>query len=54
MSTATATTPATPALPWVVLDCFVTRILGEYATEGEATTAAAEFGSCSFAYPYPG
>lgn len=30
MSTATA--PAAPALPWVVLDCFVTRILGEYAT----------------------
>jgi hypothetical protein len=46
------TTEATPtALPWVVLDCFVTRILGEYATEEEATAAADKFGSCSFAYP---
>ncbi|MEA9986093.1 hypothetical protein [Subtercola sp. RTI3] len=35
---------------WVVLDCFVTQVLGRYATESDATAAAAEFGRCSFAY----
>lgn len=35
---------------YAVLDCHVTRILGLYATAEEASTAAAEFGRCSFAY----
>ncbi|WP_160173261.1 hypothetical protein [Microbacterium sp. CH12i] len=52
MSTDTtpARTEATTDLPWVALDCFVTRILGHYATEEEAVAAATEFGNCSFAY----
>jgi len=50
--TAPTTAPATPAaLPWVVINCFATHILGEYATEEEAATAATEFGNCSFPYP---
>lgn len=48
--TTTETAEAT-TLPWVVLNCFCTQILGEYATELEAETAAAEFGNCSFPYP---
>lgn len=35
---------------YAVLNCPVTHVLGLYDTEEEATTAAAEFGSCSFAY----
>lgn len=34
--------------PHVVLNCFVTQILGFYDTWEEAETAAAEFGNCSF------
>lgn len=35
---------------YAVLNCHVTRILGFYTTEKEATTAARDFGRCSFAY----
>lgn len=48
------TTPETneaTTLPWVVLNCHCTHILGEYTTELEADTAATTFGNCSFPYP---
>ena len=45
------TNTQTAALPWVVVNCPCTHILGEYATEAEAEAAAKEFGSCSFPYP---
>jgi len=35
---------------WVVLNCFVTQVLGRYDTEQAATDAAIEFGRCSFRY----
>ena len=35
---------------YAVLNCFVTQILGRYATLDEARAAAEEFGNCSFAY----
>ena len=38
------TNTQTAALPWVVLDCPCTHILGEYATEAEAEAAAKAFG----------
>ena len=47
----TTAAPATTTLPWVVLNCPCTHILGEYATEAAAEAAAKEFGSCSFPYP---
>ncbi|MDV2982478.1 UNVERIFIED_CONTAM: hypothetical protein Q9R71_35415 [Actinomycetes bacterium ARC8] len=40
----------TTIAPYVVLNCPVTEILGFYDTEEEASTAAAEFGQCSFAH----
>lgn len=40
----------TETTTYAVLNCNVTRILGFYATEEEANTAAGEFGRCSFAY----
>lgn len=40
----------TETTTYAVLNCHVTRILGFYTTEAEATTAAEEFGRCSFAY----
>lgn len=39
-----------PVLRWAVLNCAVTQVLGLYATEGEARSAAEEWGRCSFAY----
>lgn len=36
--------------PYIVLNCPVTQILGFYGSEEAATTAAEEFGQCSFAY----
>ncbi|WP_160309063.1 hypothetical protein [Arthrobacter sp. YC-RL1] len=40
----------TTVSPYAVLNCSVTEILGFYNTQEEATTAATEFGQCSFAY----
>ena len=37
--------------PWLVLNCFITQVLGEYDTKEQAEAAAAEFGNCSFAFP---
>lgn len=34
----------------MVINCFVTQVLGRYDTEGEAREAADEFGRCSFPY----
>lgn len=35
---------------WVVLNCFVTQVLGRYDTEEAAREAADKFGRCSFPY----
>lgn len=35
-------------LPYIVLNCPVTRILGSYDTYDEAAQAAEDFGQCSF------
>ena len=40
----------TETTTYAVLNCPVTRILGFYDTEEQATTAAEEFGRCSFAH----
>jgi hypothetical protein len=39
---------------WVVLNCFVTQILGRYSSYEEARAAADEFGRCSFPYELTG